>query len=125
MTDLISRSAVLDMINEERRFIESLRKTVCDNEDRAHNTGELGCAIRLARKIKELPALDVASVIYCKDCSHARPLNLRELMVFDSNCFVCTSQYGAGTSFPEYEMTGKVVFPKSFCSYAHRRENGR
>ena len=75
--------------------------------------------------IIDAPSLDVAPVIYCKDCSHARPLNLRELMVFDSGCFVCTSQYGAGTSYPEYEMTGKVVFPKSFCSYAHRRTNGR
>lgn len=125
MTDAISRSAAIDIINEERRFIESLRETVFDNEDRAHNTGKLGCAIRLARKIKELPALDVAPVVYCKDCRYARPLNLRELMVFDSMCFVCTSQYGAGSSHPEYDMTGKVVFPKSFCSYGHRRTNVR
>lgn len=125
MNDAISRSAVLDIIKEERRFIESLRETTFDNEDRAHNTGELGCAIRLARKIKDIPALDLAPVVYCKDCIHARPLNLRELMVFDSGCFVCTSQYGAGSSYPEYEMTGRVVFPKGFCSYAHRRTNGR
>ena len=65
-SDAISRSAVLDIINEERRFIESLRETAYDNEDRAHNTGELGCAIRLARKIKELPALDVAPVVHAR-----------------------------------------------------------
>jgi hypothetical protein len=62
--DAISRSAAIDIIDEERRFIESLRETAFDNEDRAHNTGELGCAIRLARKIKELPALDVAPVVH-------------------------------------------------------------
>ena len=67
--DAISRDAALDIINEERRFIESLRETSYDNEDRAHNTGELGCAIRLARKIKGLPALDVAPVVRCKDCT--------------------------------------------------------
>ena len=55
MNDVISRSAAIDIINEERRFIERLRETVYDNEDRAHNTGELGCAIRLAQNIKELP----------------------------------------------------------------------
>lgn len=64
MNDAISRSAAIDIINEERRLIESLRETVYDNEDRAHNTGELGCAIRLARNIKELPALDVAPVVH-------------------------------------------------------------
>jgi hypothetical protein len=64
--DAISRSEALYIINEERRFIESLRETVCDNEDRAHNTGELGCAIRLARKIKGLPALDVAPVAHAR-----------------------------------------------------------
>jgi hypothetical protein len=63
MTDAISRSAAIDIIDEERRFIESLRETAFDNEDRAHNTGELGCAIRLARKIKVLPALDVAQIV--------------------------------------------------------------
>lgn len=68
MTDLISRSAAIDIINEERRFIESLRETAFDNEDRAHNTGELGCAIRLARKIKELLAIDAVPVVRCKDC---------------------------------------------------------
>lgn len=69
-TDAISRSAVLDIINEERRFIESLREITYDNEDRAHNTGELGCAIRLARKIKDLPALDVAPVVHARWQDH-------------------------------------------------------
>lgn len=69
-TDAISRSAAIDIINEERRFIESLRETVFDNEDRAHNTGELGCAIGLARKIKELPALDAVPVVRCRECKH-------------------------------------------------------
>lgn len=69
--DAISRSAAIDIINEERRFIESLRETAYDNEDRAHNTGELGCAIRLARKIKDLPALDVEPVIHARwDAEH-------------------------------------------------------
>lgn len=88
-------------------------------------TGITGDERTLQEAILQFPALDVAPVIYCKDCIYARPLNLRELMVFDSDCFVCTSRYGAGSSYPEYEMTGKVVFPKSFCSYAHRRTNGR
>lgn len=77
--DAISRNAVIDIIDEERSFIESLRETICDNEDRAHNTGELGCAIRLARKIKVLPAVDVAPVVHarwneddgtCSACCH-------------------------------------------------------
>lgn len=66
MMDAISRSAVLDIIKEERRFIESLRETAFDNEDRAHNTGELGCAIRIARKIKDIPALDAAPVVHAR-----------------------------------------------------------
>lgn len=86
--DLISRSAAIDIINEERRFIESLRETVYDNEDRAHNTGELGCAIRLARKIKELPALDVAQVVRCRDCSKRKtnrcPMYFEEFEAVDS-----------------------------------------
>ena len=73
--DLISRSAVLDVINKERRFIEELRETTFDNEDRAHNTGELGCAIRLARQIKDLPAIDAVPVV------HARrtPMNIKTI----------------------------------------------
>ena len=109
--DAISRSAVLKEIDcaIDLAMDDEMHHAMCT----------------LGERFKELPALDVAPVVYCKDCSHARPLNLRELMVFDSGCFVCTSQHGAGASYPEYEMTGKVVFPKSFCSYAHRRTNGR
>ena len=80
---------------------------------------------KIYQAIGNLPGIDAVQVVYCKDCSHARPLNLRELMIFEQSCFVCTSPYGAGTSFPKYETKGKVVFPKGFCSYAHRRTNGR
>lgn len=80
---------------------------------------------KFLRWLRKAPTIDAVPVVYCKDCIHARPLNLREFMIFDSNCFVCTLQHGAGTSFPEYEINGRVVFPKSFCSYAHRRTNGR
>lgn len=111
--DAISRSAVLEIGNVRQ---------VTEYDEAGYYMTYNAVPVNV---IEALPALDVAPVVYCKDCSHARPLNLRELMVFDSGCFVCTSQYGAGTSCPEYEMTGKVVFPKSFCSYAHRRTNGR
>ena len=112
MTDAISRSAVLERL-----------ETLCRNY--TLKAGYREAMTDAIGEVRNAPALAVATVVYCKDCHHARPLNFRELMVFDSACFVCTSQYGAGTSHPEYEMTGKVVFPKSFCSYGHRRTNGR
>ena len=87
--DLISRSAVLDVINKERRFIEELRETTFDNEDRAHNTGELGCAIRLARQIKDLPAIDAVSVV------HARWIYSGD-MDLDGNSQGYCSRCGAG-----------------------------
>lgn len=80
---------------------------------------------KFLRWLRKAPTIDAVPVVYCKDCTYARPLNLRELMIFDSNCFACTSQYGAGVSYPEYEITGKIVCPKCFCSYGHRRKNGR
>lgn len=89
MSDLISRSAVLDVINKERRLIEDLRETTFDNEDRAHNTGELGCAIRLARQIKDLPAVDAVPVV------HARWIYSGE-MDEDGNCEANCSRCGAG-----------------------------
>lgn len=64
MNDAISRSAVLDIINKEICFAKSLREITEDNEDRAHNAGELSCAYMLARNVKELPTLDVAPVVH-------------------------------------------------------------
>lgn len=87
-TDAISRSAVIDIINEERRLIKRLRETAYDNEDRAHSTGALGCVIRLERKIKELPALDAVPVVRCKECSKRKtnrcPMYFEEFEAVDS-----------------------------------------
>ena len=110
--DAISKSAALKMMD---KYID-----MAGNDDQMHHAM---CVV--AEGIKELPALDVVPVVYCKDCSYARPLNLMELMTFERGCLVCTSQHGAGTTYPERGMSGKVVFPKSFCSYGHRRTNGR
>ena len=108
MNDAISRSAAIDIINEERRFIESLRETVYDNEDRAHNTGELGCAIGLARKIKELPALDVEPVVH--GAFERRPEevipNLR------ANPLLCKT---CNTTFITLNKEGKRCMCCSYC----------
>lgn len=99
MTDAISRSAVLDVINEERRFAEELRRSTLDSEDRAHNMGQLGCAIGLARKIKELPAVDTVPVVRCKDCCY---------LAKDGESLYCTYHNNINVTEEFYCATGEV-----------------
>ena len=108
MSDAISRSAVIDIINEERHFIESLRETVYYNEDRAHNTGELGCAISLARKIKELPALDVALVVHA-----------HWIKTFGSDGFVSTLRCSKCGN-----AENSTYIPGNFCWFCGARMDG-
>lgn len=104
ITDLISRSAVLDIINEERRFSESLREIIEYNEDRAHNAGELSCAIQLERKVKKIPAIDAVPVVRCKDCKHWRP---------------CA---GATEHVKCCEFAGYMVGANGYCVYGEKSE---
>ena len=100
MNDAISRSAVLDIINKEICFAKSLRETIENNEDRAHNAGELSCACMLARNVKELPTLDVALVVHarynadgiCTHCGYPMPTRTRFESIWDDEidfCFKC------------------------------------
>ena len=99
MTDLISRSAVLDVINEERRFVEDLRKTTVDSEDMAHNTGQLACVLGLAIKIKKLPAIDAVPVVRCRECCyHAK----------DGESLYCTYHDNINVTEEFYCATGEV-----------------
>ena len=106
MTDLISRSAAIDIINEERRFAEELRRSTFDSEDRAHNMGQLGCAIGLSRKIKELPALDAVPVVRCRDCAHWKPC---EVKGFEGKKYC--------------EWAGWLVGENAYCVYGEVKSN--
>lgn len=66
--DLISRSAVLEILSNEFDMAAEERADADNEKDRAFNAGEINCARRSTRKVKELPAVDAAPVVRCKDC---------------------------------------------------------
>ena len=68
MSDLISRSAVLDILSNEFDMAAEERAEADNEKDRAFNAGEIHCARRSTRKVKELPAIDAVPVVRCKDC---------------------------------------------------------
>lgn len=75
--------------------------------------------------IEALPAIDAVPVVRCKDCRSSRMLSIKEMITFEPYCLVCRNPHGAGVSYPEYDMTEKVVLPDNYCSYGKRRTNGR
>lgn len=72
-TDLISRSAVLEILSNEFDMAAEERAESDNEKDRAFNAGEINCARRSTRKVKELPAIDAVPVVRCKDCKYWKP----------------------------------------------------
>ena len=58
-SDLISRSAVLEKLNLEFDLAAEERADTDDEKEMAFNSGEMNCARRVTRFVKELNALDV------------------------------------------------------------------
>ena len=57
--------------------------------------------------LDEIPAADVAPVVYCKDCKH-----------YDMG--VCLKIYSDGNAHPEAWQSRK---PEDFCSYGERKDS--
>lgn len=57
--------------------------------------------------LDEIPAADVAPVVYCKDCKH-----------YDMG--VCLKIYSAGNAHPEAWQPRR---PEDFCSYGERKDD--
>ena len=72
MTDLISRSAVLDILSNEFDMASEERAEADNEKDRTFNAGEINCARRSTRKVKELAAVDAVPVVRCKSCMKRR-----------------------------------------------------
>ena len=70
MSDLISRSAVLEILSNEFDMAAEERAEADNEKDRIFNAGEIHCARRSTRKVNELPAVDAVPVVMCKDCKH-------------------------------------------------------
>lgn len=68
MSDLISRSAALDILSNEFDMAAEERAEADNEKDRAFNAGEIHCARRSTRKVKELPAVDAVPVVRCGEC---------------------------------------------------------
>lgn len=62
--------------------------------------------------------------IRCLKCRHARKLTFSEGIRFTSDCAVCMHPYGAGVSYPEYSMDGRVVWKSDYCSYGEPKPDG-
>ena len=121
-SDAISRSGL-------RRTLEARNMTELYPEWRMLSLGTREKIGRLAETFRKAidcaPVLDVAPVVRCKDCRSSRMLSIKEMITFEPNCLVCLYPHGAGVSYPEYDMTERVVTPNDYCSYGRRRENGR
>lgn len=64
MDDLISRSDVLKILNNEFNMAEQERSESEDEEEMAFNSGEMNCARRSLSKVMNLPALDAVPVVH-------------------------------------------------------------
>lgn len=87
-----------------RMISQSVALKKCGNDNRLRNF------------IHSLPTTDAVPVIRCGKCRHSRELGGLEKIYFTSDCVVCTHPHGAGVSYPEYHMTGRVVWKEGFCS---------
>ena len=83
MDDYISREAALTALQDSDLF----------------NTTE-----RQLRAIRELPAADVAEVVWCKDCKH-----LVNATINANSFLIC-------------DISDMEIAPEDFCSYGERRE---
>lgn len=64
--------------------------------------------------IQGLPSADVATVVRCKDCVYARPLNDTEKLMYLDECKAC---YNGDATSDGYN----IVMPEHFCSYGKKR----
>ena len=104
MTDLISRSAVLEILSNEFDMAAEERAESDNEKDRAFNAGEINCARRSTRKVENLPFIDAIPVVRCKDCKHWRP---------------CA---GATEYVKCCEFAGYMVGANGYCVYGEKRE---
>lgn len=109
MTDAISRSMMVRLVEQS-------------SKDAGLYYAD---AQKFLRWLRKAPALDVAPVVRCKDCRSSRKLSIKEMIIFEPCCLVCCYPHGAGVSYPEYDMTERIVAPNDYCSYGKRRTNGR
>ena len=63
-SDLISRSAVLDILSNEFDMAAEERAEADNEKDRAFNAGEIHCARRSTTRVEELPAIDAVPVVH-------------------------------------------------------------
>lgn len=113
--DLISREAAIQAVNnydyngyEANNPFLIVRKVT------------YGCADEL----RKLPSIEAIPVVRCQKCRHARELTCIERMRFSSDCVVCMYSCGAGNSYPEYSMDGRVVLKYDYCSYGEQKPDG-
>ena len=118
MNDVISRSAAIADLKEW------LYRKPVDEYESGFNEGLSGAIERIGNGNIN-PNLDVAPVVRCKDCRSSRMLSIKEMITFEPYCLVCRYPHGAGVSYPEYDMTERVVAPNDYCSYGRLRTNGR
>ena len=93
-----------------RMISQSVALKKCGNDNRLRNF------------IHSLPTTDAIPVVRCVKCRHARELSGIEKIRFTSDCVVCKHPHGAGVSYPEYNMTGRVVWKEGFCSCGDLKE---
>ena len=103
MSDLISRSAVLD----------ELRK-LTDMEEYGNSVSDIGFGLTMAvNRVRIAPAVDAVPVVRCRDCIHAEPMPDIGVARFGKdalNCSVCRGDSGFG-------YTGvSFVHPDDYCS---------
>lgn len=72
--------------------------------------------LKIVRKttIDSIPAADVAPVVRCRDCAHARKKNDYEGAYLRDELLICTN-------FELVEDGWLPVFPQHFCSYGARK----
>lgn len=109
--DLIGREAAIQAVNryDYRGFTVEDLKIVTD-----------GCA----NELRKLPSIEAVPVVRCLKCRHARELTYAEGIRFTSDCLVCMNPHGAGVSYPEYNMDGRVVWKSDYCSYGDQKHDG-
>ena len=93
MSDLISRSALLDIVEPRLKFLRNIY------EDYDHYTdGYEECCER----IEDAPAVDAVPVVRCKDC---------KFLYNEPDDYCCCLHKGL-----------VKITPSSFCSYGERKE---
>lgn len=102
MSDAISRSAVLAMMDKLIDFAYR------NEDDELHHTLVTVCAY-----IDDVPTLDVAPVVRCKNCRYSEPMPDRGVSKFGADALNCTQCRGDDG----YGYAGiSMIRPDDFCS---------